>query len=149
MNLSPHFTLAELSVTEVRHLQATNRRAAEGFVTTLMILCSMLEKVRTLCGDRPVVIHSGFRSPELNKAIGGSKYSQHSKGEAADFHIAGLDLRRAFDLIRKADLSFGQLILEDGDGDGVPTWIHVSLSSERHSRQVLTFDGTDYHPVSP
>ena len=148
--LSEHFSLEELSVTEVRHLQVSNRKAAEGFALTLGLLCSLLEGVRRLCDDRPVVIHSGFRSPELNAYIHGSKTSQHPKGEAADFHVAGMRLVEVFARIQRSPLLFGQLILEDGDGDGVPTWIHISLARKgRDNRECLTYDGKVYRTWVP
>jgi hypothetical protein len=150
--LSAHFSLPELAVTEVRHLQVSNLHAAARFGMTLGVLCSLLEKVRTLCGDRPIVIHSGFRSPELNRYIGGSKSSQHCKGEAADFHVPGLRLVEVFDILRRqGDLfQFGQCILEDGDGDGTPTWIHLSLPRQgRDNREYLTYNGASYKAVYP
>lgn len=150
MQLSPHFTLAELAHTEVRQYQAINLERAKGFEQTLRVLCDLLEKVRSLCGDRPIVVHSGFRSPALNTYIGGSKTSQHTKGEAADFHVVGISLPEVARLIVESGLRFGQLIVEDGDGDGVPTWIHLSLFvAGQHENEVLWFDGHKYHKYEP
>lgn len=148
MKLSRHFTLAELTITEVRTLAELNHRKARDELPALRALADLLEDVRKLLGDKPIIVHSGYRCPELNRLIGGSFTSQHVKGEAADFHVVGMDLRDAFDLIRRSSLSFGQCILEDGDGDGVPTWIHLSLGppwrDAGRSRQALLFDGRTY-----
>lgn len=148
MFLSRHFTVSEMTTTEVRRLQAKNRDEVRPHMEALKALCALLEQVRTLLGDRPIVVHSAFRCGELNTVIGGSPNSQHLRAEAADFHVEGLDLRQAFNKIRRSKLKFGQCILEDGDGDGVPTWIHLSLGppwrDEDRSMQVLEYDGKTY-----
>lgn len=148
MQLSPHFHLSELTKTEVRRLQALNTREAVGALPALRALTELLEEVRDLLGDRPIIVHSGFRCAELNTVIGGAPSSQHLKGEAADFHVDGMDLRQAFNKIRRSKIAFGQCILEDGDGDGVPTWIHLSLGppwrDADRSGQVLEYDGKRY-----
>lgn len=151
--LTPHFTLAELSHTEVRQFQKSNLQKAshQPIRAKLERLANeLLEPIRDLCGDRPLVVHSGFRSTALNSYIGGSRTSQHCLAEACDFHIAGMDLRAVFALIRRSKLKWGQLILEDGDGDGVPTWIHVSLP-RGHARdgEALLFDGEGYSVAPP
>ena len=150
MNLSAHFTLDELCATTHRDWIGPNREAAGEFLSALTDLCGLLERVRALCGSRPLVIHSGFRCPGLNAAIGGSKTSQHLLGQAADFHVAGLDLTETWRLIAESGLPFGQLILE-GWGAGRPTWIHLSTVGKR-SRQrcgeVMTWDADrGYHVV--
>lgn len=151
MKLTKHFTMAELTVTEVRELQALNRRKAADVRPALLALANLLEDVRELLGDKPIIVHSGYRCPELNRRIGGAPTSQHQKGEAADFHVVGMDLREAFDLIRRSSLDYGQIILEDGDGDGEPSWVHLSLGppwrEASRSRQALTFDGSTYRRV--
>ena len=152
MKLSEHFTLAEMTVTEVRRLQATNYREARPHLESLKALAALLEEVRSLLGDKPIIVHSGFRCPELNTVIGGAPSSQHVKGEAADIHVHDMDLRHAFNKIRRSKIRLGQCILEDGDGDGVPTWIHISLGppwrDTARSGQFLEFDGTTYKRVS-
>lgn len=148
MQLTPHFSLAELTITEVRTMADLNRRKAAEALPALTALAQLLEGVRTLLGGKPIVVHSGFRCTELNSLIGGSPTSQHRKGEAADFHVVGMPIREAFDKIRLSTASYGQCILEDGDGDGVFTWIHLSLGSPWRSaskcRQALIFDGRVY-----
>jgi len=141
--LAPNFSFAELTRTSHRDLLDEN--AAEGldYVDALTALADMLQSVRDyFCS--PLIVHSGFRCEALNNAVGGSKYSQHSKGEAADFHIIGVPLPRVFDWIRnESDLKYGQLILE-GIRNGEPTWIHMSLGEpwrkESKSRQALLWD---------
>jgi len=148
VNLSPHFTLSELTTTEVRHLARTNLAEAEAYMPALRATAALLEEIRALLGGHPIVVNSGFRGRRLNEHIGGAKSSQHLVGEAADIRTPSTPLREAFDAIRSSPISFGQLILEDGDGDGVPTWLHVSLGPPwrpaSRSRQALTFDGKTY-----
>ena len=143
MNLSLHFTLAEMT------------RTASGLVNVpgiaerqaLTALCvNLLEPVRNRFG--PVSIHSGFRSAAVNAKIGGSKTSQHMRGEAADFHCAGATLEHVMRwIVVESGLSYGQVILE-GHTAGEPTWIHLSLGTPwrlgSSCMQALTFDGKSY-----
>lgn len=128
--LSPHFTLRELARTDHRkHADANLAAASEPEVRARLgaLASTLLEPIRVHFG-KPVVIHSGFRSPALNKAIGGSKTSQHMKGEAADFHVVGVPLREVWEWVARSALPFGQLLLEGYVG-GEPSWIHLSLGA--------------------
>ena len=148
MNLSPHFTLSELTRTSsgISNVPTDSEvKALEALATTL------LEPVRAKFG--PVSIHSGYRGPAVNAAIGGSKTSQHMRGEAADFHCPAAKLE---DIMRwivvESGLAYGQVILE-GHTAGEPTWIHLSLGAPwrvgSQCQQALTFDGKGYHPYKP
>lgn len=92
---------------------------------------NVFDKVRRHLGV-PLIVSSFFRSPELNKAIGGSSTSQHMKGEAIDIDHPKLN-KKIFDYIRK-NLVFDQLINEFPDENGVPSWVHVSLKREGENR---------------
>ena len=148
MNLSPHFTLAELTRTSSGQPNVPN--AAE--TKALVALCSsLLEPVRAKFG--PVSIHSGYRSKAVNEAIGGSKTSQHMRGEAADFHCPGATLEHVMRwIVVESGLQYGQVILE-GHTKGEPTWIHLSLGAPYRlgssCMQALTFDGKSYSPYKP
>jgi len=143
MDITSHFTLAEMTRTNHRSLAEANRTNAEAHLQPLTLVCTMLERIRAHFG-RAVIIHSGYRSSALNAEIGGSRTSQHVKGEAADFHVSGVDLREVFDWIRnESGLEWGQLILE-GNVKGMPSWIHMSLGHPwrplAKSQQVLVMD---------
>lgn len=129
LQLSEHFTFLELTATDRPELQELNRRKALCYVGSLKELCrTVLEPIR-LHDGRPVVVHSGFRCYELNMAIGGSANSQHLLGEAADFHIEGIELEEAFDwLWHESNIPFGQLIDEQRGGG---RWLHISTGSRR------------------
>jgi hypothetical protein len=147
-NLSKHFTFMEMTRTDHRKYLDDNRKPSEDVLQSGISLCeTILEPIRVHF-NKPVVIHSGYRGPELNKAIGGSKFSQHMKFEAADFHVSGVDLEEVFNWIwKESDIKWGQLILE-GWSVGSPSWIHISLGSpwrdEKKCQQVLTFEAGKY-----
>jgi len=147
VNLSPHFTFAELTRTSQTALQDRNREEAQAYVAQLTQLAELLEVIRGHFG-RPLKINSGFRSGALNAATAGSsKTSQHMRGEAADITIPGIDdadLRRW--IVRESGLKYGQCILERPPGR---SWVHVSICGTRDPKrcnEALTFDGAAYHP---
>jgi len=81
---------------------------------------------------KPIVISSFYRSPELNKAIGGSETSQHCFGEAIDIDTDNDNLK-LFNWLR-SNVEFDQLLFEFGDDNG-PDWIHISYTERRPNRQ--------------
>lgn len=83
---------------------------------------------------KPIRVSSGYRSPALNKAVGGSKTSQHVKGEALDLQgTNGLTNRDIYDFVYN-NLDFDQLIWEYGT-DKEPAWVHVSFTKSRKNRK--------------
>ena len=148
--LAPNFTFGELTSTSQSSLLAENREEALQFIEAGKALAAMMQVVRDHF-KKPVIIHSAFRGPALNTAIGGSKTSQHMKFEACDFHVEGETLQVVFDWIRKhSGLKYGQVILE-GRQPGKPTWVHLSLGEPWREaskcRQQMTFDGSKYTVV--
>jgi hypothetical protein len=143
MQLSKHFKLEEFekSMTAVR--KGIENKAGSGEIKNLTDLCyGVLEPVRAKF-DKPITITSGFRSEELCEAIGSKKTSQHTKGEAVDFEIAGVsNLAVALWLINNTD--FDQCILEYYTGEANSGWIHCSFKEGSNRKQILTFDGKSY-----
>ncbi|HOX23495.1 MAG TPA: D-Ala-D-Ala carboxypeptidase family metallohydrolase [Elusimicrobiales bacterium] len=137
--LTDHFTFFELTRTDQAELQELNRRKGLCCMPELKLLSvAVLEPVRTHY-DKPVIIHSGFRCPELNMLIGGSKTSQHMLSQAADFHVKGISLDDVFAwLWHGSGIPFGQLIDEQRGGD---RWIHASTGGKR---EVLGFKDGKY-----
>jgi len=85
---------------------------------------------------KPIRISSGYRSEKLNKAVGGSKTSQHNKGQALDLVATpGFTNKDIFDYIKK-HLEFDQMIWEFGN-DKNPDWVHVSYNKGKNRKQVL------------
>lgn len=143
MNLSPHFSLAEMTRTSQPYANVPT--ASE--IASLRTLCvKVLEPIRAHFG-RPVKINSGFRSKLVNKAVGSSDKSQHRAGEAADIEIDGVsnaDLARWI----AANLTFDQLILEAyRPGVAGSGWVHVSYRTGRLRRSILTMTMGSHGPV--
>lgn len=146
--LSPNFTFAEMTRTGQTALQDKNRQEAEAVLPALEALCkTLLQPVRDHFGV--VKVHSCFRGPAVNAAVGGSKTSQHMVGQAVDFSVPGKTLEEVFSwIVKESGLKFGQAILE-GREPGKPTWIHLSLGEpfrKTNNQQALTFDGKSYAP---
>lgn len=98
-----------------------------------LLIDNILQPLRDAYG-KPIRINSGYRSPELNKALNGSKTSQHMKGQAAD--ITGgntTENRKLFELAKALNLPFCQLIDEKGF-----RWVHISYDKNNVKRQVLS-----------
>jgi putative chitinase len=135
MNLSAHFTLEELTHTEVRDIDNTPSATQ---VDKLRWLAEQLELVRDLTG--PMRVTSGYRCPMLNSRVGGQPSSQHMVCEAADLQSLGavltpLEMCRR---VRDSDIAFDQLIYEFG------AWMHISFRQDYETRPprriVLTID---------
>ncbi len=130
MQLSEHFHLSEFTNSQTASRLMLNNMPDENEIKALRLLCeNVLEPVRVHYA-LPVRISSGFRSKAVNRAIRGSRTSQHCKGEAADFEIPGIS---NVDVCRwmEANINYDQLILEfytPGIADS--GWVHVSY---RHS----------------
>jgi hypothetical protein len=134
MQITAHFSLAELT----RTAQPFPNVPGEAEIARLRTLCQkVLEPLRAHYG-RPVRVNSAYRSPKVNRAVGGSASSQHLRGEAADVEIAGISNLEVARYIRD-NLPFDQLILE-AYRPGVPGsgWVHVSYREGRLRRSVLT-----------
>lgn len=126
MKLSPHFTLAEATKSQTAARKGIDNTPDAEAIERMKALCEkVLEPVRAHFG-RPVIVNSFFRSLELNRAIGSKDDSQHTKGEAADIEVPGVDNAEVATWIRD-NLEFDQLILEFYEpGDPSSGWVHVS-----------------------
>jgi len=89
---------------------------------------------------KPFIVTSGYRSPQLNKAIGGSTSSHHCIGCAMDFHIAGMSIAQGIEFIRKSDIKFTQLIDEG-------SWIHISYLESNLKCEVLKYRNGVYSKI--
>lgn len=127
------FTWYEFERTGTRLPNAAPTRAR----TCLMILCAYaLDPLRRQV-DKPLLITSGYRSPQVNAKIGGSKTSAHMTGEAADVKCPGLDAHDLVEAIRLADIDFDQVIAYAPSRGG---HVHIGIKAgapSRHRRQVL------------
>jgi hypothetical protein len=139
LRLSPHFTLAELTKTRSGIKNVPN----EAQVENLKRVCRWLEQLRRRWnnlygdGDDPIIINSGFRSPEVNRAVGGSPTSNHLTGCAVDIRVCGMEqlLRYAVILLDIADLNhedFDELLLEK---KGPVMWLHFAVRPSGNRRR--------------
>ena len=137
MQITRNFTLAELTKSETAIRRGIDNTPSDEIVSNLTNLCSMvLQKVRDKLGV--VIVTSGYRSPELNKAIGGSTTSDHCKGFAADFEVIDYD-NRELALWIADNLHFKQLILEFyEEGNPNSGWVHCSFEEGNNKGQILT-----------
>lgn len=134
--LSKHFSLQEMINSGTASRLGLDNTPNEEQIENLKALCeNILEPLREYYESRPIIITSGFRSPQLSKAIGSSENSQHCKGEAVDFEIPGFDNRQVAAHI-KNNFDFDQLISEYYE-DGIPDsgWIHVSFKRDGTNRK--------------
>jgi hypothetical protein len=134
MKLSANFSLAELTKTNVR--QFDNTPSMQVIDNLQVLVDSVLQPIRNKFG--PVTVTSGYRSPEVNKAIGGSTTSDHCFGFAADFEVVGVDNKELARWVAD-NLKFKQLILEFYT-KGVPDsgWVHVSYDKTNLTQKVMT-----------
>lgn len=136
MQLSKHLALAEVIRSEsAKRLGISNMPTEEHIQNLVKLANNIFEPMREHFGV-PIYISSGYRSKMLNSAIGGSKTSQHSKGEAIDIDMDGTKIsnRQIFDYI-KDNLPFDQLIWEFGSKES-PDWVHVSYT-ENPRKEIL------------
>jgi len=135
MNLSKNFPVADFTKSEVAERRGLNNEMAERETINARELCSaILQPVRDALG--PVVVRSGYRSYEVNKAVGGKPNSQHLHGMAADIEITGMDNEKLAEWIYKNIPIWDQLILEFYT-PGVPNsgWVHVSFNPDGLNRK--------------
>ena len=138
MNLSHNFTLQELIKSHEAVRKGLDNAPSQEVISNLQELSNMvLQPVRDYFG-KSVTVNSGYRSPEVNAAVGGSKTSDHCKGQAADIEIAGIPNAELAEWIRD-NLAFTQVILEFYT-QGIPDsgWVHVSYDPANLKKQSLT-----------
>jgi zinc D-Ala-D-Ala carboxypeptidase len=140
MNLSPNFTADQYTKSST-----ATRKNIDNSITNSVhlnnaktLFINIVEKLYEKYGDK-LIFTSGYRSPALNEAVGGSKNSQHSKGQAVDFEVIGVP-NYELALWCKNNLDFDQLILEFYDCSKPQSgWVHVSFNTlEKNRKSVLT-----------
>ena len=121
MNLTEHFTLAELTHTDHRELENTPN---ETEIKNLYRLAEFLETVKTVLGGKPIMVNSAFRSKAVNDAVGSKDTSQHRLGCAADIRVPSMTPDAVVRAIIASDLAYDQVIRE------FDRWTHVSIPNE-------------------
>ena len=147
--LSQHFTLGELCKTSVK--TADGNIPSHVHIENLKRLCRWLERLRQRYNlnikdkiknknEEPIVINSGYRSPQVNKAVGGAANSNHLTGCAVDIHVNGMEqlLRYAVILLDIADEGredFDELLMER-NAKGT-YWLHFAVRPEGNRRKIV------------
>ena len=134
LKLTAHFTLEEMSFSETAARLGLDNTPDPTAVVNLKLVAACMETIRSLIDDTPIVVHSGYRSTEVNRAVGGVSTSAHCHGLACDFVCPGFGTPAEVALaIVRSEIRYDQLILEYG-------WVHVGLA-QRESlfrREALT-----------
>ena len=138
MQLTKNFSLAEMIKSETALRQGLDNTPGPKEIENLRLLCEqILQPIRDAYG-RGVKVNSGFRHPDVNAAVGGSRTSDHCKGQAADIEIPGVPNADLAKYIEQY-FNYTQLILEFYT-PGIPDsgWVHVSYDPANLKKQSLT-----------
>lgn len=139
MNLSPNFTLAELSFSATATRKGLDNTPSDASVANLKLLCTgLLQPIRDIVA-KPITVNSGYRSLAVNAAVGGSVTSAHRFGYAADINCYAFGTPKQFaeflvKELRARGINFDQIILEFNQ------WVHVAIYNQQKKQrgQVLT-----------
>jgi hypothetical protein len=136
MIITKNLTLQELIHSDTAKAKGIDNSPTNEHLRNLIeIANNIFQPLRDGIG-KPIRISSGYRSEKLNKAVGGSKTSQHNKGQALDLvATTGFTNKDIFYYIKK-NLEFDQMIWEFGT-DKNPDWVHVSYNKGKNRKQVL------------
>jgi hypothetical protein len=132
--LTKNFTLEELTVTD--HREFTNE-PNDLEKNNLKRLAELLEQVKRLLGDKPIMVNSAFRSKQVNDAVGSKDTSQHRIGCAADIRVPGMTPDEVVKAVIASDIPYDQIIRE------FDRWTHISVPNEPNGkprRQALIID---------
>jgi hypothetical protein len=134
MNLTPHFTLEELTHTDHREFDnIPNEKELEN----IQKLAEFLEKLKTVLGGKPIMVNSAFRSKQVNDAVGSKDTSQHRIGCAADIRVPAMTPDQVVRAVIASDLEFDQVIRE------FDRWTHISIPNQddgKPRKQALIID---------
>ena len=132
-----YFTMRELTRTSTGIRNVPGRQERESLI---LLVEKVLDPLREAYGE-PIKVTSGFRSPAVNRKVGGAINSHHVRGQAADITSMSDDPkenRRILELVKKMGIKYTQLINEYPDSHGNPNWVHISYDPENLKCQNLT-----------
>jgi zinc D-Ala-D-Ala carboxypeptidase len=121
MNLTPHFTLEELTASETAERNGWDNSPNDQELANLVRLAEFLEQVKEVLAGKPIIISSGLRTKKVNDAVGSKDTSQHRIGCAADFRVPGMTPDQVVKAIVASGIEYDQVIRE------FDRWTHISI----------------------
>lgn len=135
--LSPHFTLEEFLISQTAAREGISNQPSPEHHENLKKTAAVMEQVRTLLGNKPIIVSSGYRSPALNTAVSGASNSAHCYGFGCDFTCPGfgspVEIANTL-LPHLHELGIDQIIHE------YQSWVHIGLTAAVPRHQALTID---------
>ena len=138
MNLSPNFTLEELTASEIAQRKGLDNTPNASEVANLVRTAELLEQVRALL-NKPILVNSAFRSKPVNDAVNSKDSSQHRIGCAADIRVPEMTPKQVVQACIDGGIPFDQIIEEFG------SWTHISVPNTKDTaprKQALIIDKT-------
>ena len=144
MKLTKHFTLQELTHSDIAQRNSLDNTPDKKIIPTLIRVAELLEDVRALF-NKPIIVNSGYRSVAVNALLGSKPTSQHCIGCAADIRISGLTPDQIVSKIVKSDIQYDQVIRE------FDSWVHISIPKDEGTiarKQALIIDKKGSRPYA-
>lgn len=145
MNITPHFTLEELTASEAADRNGWDNTPNESELQNLKRLADFLEQVKVVLGGKPIIVNSAFRCKLVNDAVGSKDSSQHRIGCAADIRVPGMTPDQVVKAVIASGLHFDQIIRE------FDRWTHISVPNTPDTaarRQALIIDKAGTRPYA-
>ena len=134
MRLSKNFTVSEITRSNTAKRKGIDNSPTDKHLKSLQLMIThLIQPIRDELG--PIRVTSGYRSPKVNRAVGGSRKSQHCKGEALDLQFwrdGKMINKEIYDFVINSDLKFDQMINEFDF-----SWIHLSYNHTRNKNVIL------------
>ena len=145
MNLTPHFTLQELTFSETAERNGWDNSPNDQELANLTRLADFLEQVKVVLGGKPIMISSGLRTKLVNDAVGSKDTSQHCIGCAADFKVPGMTPDEVVKAVIASGIAYDQVIRE------FDRWTHISIPNSVDTsprKQALIIDKAGTRPYA-
>lgn len=145
MNLTPHFTLEELTASETADRNGWDNTPNDAELENLKRLADFLEQVKAVLNGKPIMVNSAFRSKKVNDAVGSKDSSQHRVGCAADIRVPGMTPDQVVRAVIASGIGYDQVIRE------FDRWTHISVPNSVDAaprKQALIIDKAGTRPFA-